>query len=1164
MSDLIANIDLNKSNLIEASAGTGKTYSLTELVVRLLVEEKIPLEQILVVTFTEASTQDLRDKVRRKLKEKFKSTETSSETKMLLEQAIKNFEQSSIETIHSFCLKILKENAFETGLSLGIQLITDSSSIVQEITADFWAKETYGLSRAHVEFLRGKQFLPSYLLKLYKHRENHPNGKLYPKTKYTTPPDLSAYTAAFEKMKASWNQGSKELEGFLTKNKPDGRKYQDRYMEKRLTMVGDFFNSRGLPLTSIPSEYQYFQASNYFEWSKKEMPQPPELMYQMDEFEEQFVEITEALTKWLHGLLCRYVDFTEAQSKLRKEMREEVDFNDILSLFVAALQGPQGPNLVSILQTRYHAALIDEFQDTDKGQYFIFQSIFGTGRLFMIGDPKQSIYSFRGADIGAYLKASANVLNKTHLDRNYRSDPSLVEALNYLYQRSENPFLVPEIESKVLKFREDRKDKFSCSCKLLFWPLTSQPTHGNAKDSKQIQGAYGDDTIPRLIAAEVLELLASGGKIEPKDIAILTRNNKQVLAIGQELEKWGVPVSAQTDQSLLLLSETEELLLILKAMLEPHNVKYIKNALATSLMGLTAQEIFELNFDQQSLGLWMEKFQYWSETWESQGIYKACRLWMEELNCKPKLLAQKRGETQLGYLNQILTLLATKEQAQLFNPFELLHWVEQEKLEDPKAYEAQPVVGGSAVSILTAHKSKGLEFSVVICPYLGFAKDDKLRHLESFYQEGEEEITIPLTMEVLEQFKEELNKESLQEDLRVLYVALTRAKHQLITFLSPVGHYFRSALAYLLFFDNSPFTVISEFQKSLKAMGSEDLKALVVGLCEGSKGLIELKEISENLELSPWEPVKSQTQKFAALELTTRLDQSHKITSFSALTRNAGHAAKALWENREEDPETLLTFPIGETAEVVLKDFPKGAKAGNFFHELFENIEFSSFSAESSEELVLQSLAKYQFGEELLPTAVQAVSDVLGTSLKSAQATFSLQSLTAEKVFAELDFIFPIVAGLTPHKLAEVISRHEEALGAEFNGYAAQVETLDFMKLRGFLKGFIDLTFVQGGKYYIADYKTNFLGVQFKDYSRIKIAESMMEHHYPLQLLLYQLAIHRLLSLKIPDYHFSTHMGGAFYLYLRGMHPGQNTGVYFTDATEGLVMELDLLMKGKL
>ena len=271
---------------------------------------------------------------------------------------------------------------------------------------------------------------------------------------------------------------------------------------------------------------------------------------------------------------------------------------------------------------------------------------------------------------------------------------------------------------------------------------------------------------------------------------------------------------------------------------------------------------------------------------------------------------------------------------------QLLHWVEQEKLEDPKAYEAQPVVGGSAVSILTAHKSKGLEFSVVICPYLGFAKDDKLRHLESFYQEGEEEITIPLTMEVLEQFKEELNKESLQEDLRVLYVALTRAKHQLITFLSPIGQYFRSALAYLLFFDNSPFTVISEFQKSLKAMGSEDLKALVVGLCEGSKGLIELKEISENLELSPWEPVKSQTQKFAALELTTRLDQSHKITSFSALTRNAGHAAKALWENREEDPETLLTFPIGETAEVVLKDFPKGAKAGNFFHELFENIEF--------------------------------------------------------------------------------------------------------------------------------------------------------------------------------------------------------------------------------
>ncbi|MDX2471235.1 MAG: exodeoxyribonuclease V subunit beta [SAR324 cluster bacterium] len=1164
MSDLISNINLNQSNLIEASAGTGKTYSLTELVVRLLVEEKIPLEQILVVTFTEASTQDLRDKVRRKLKEKFKSSDSSKEAKILLDQAIKNFEQSSIETIHSFCLKVLKENAFETGLSLGTQLITDSSSIIAEITADFWASETYPLARPYIEFLQANRFFSSQLIKLYKHRENHPKGQLYPHKQYTSPPDLAAYEALFNRTKASWAKGNKALEEFLTKNKPDGRKYQDRYMENRIFKVDQFFNNSRLQTSKLPSELQYFQASNYFEWSKKEMPEPPELMYELDEFEKEFVEITEALTKWLYGLLCRYVDFTQTESKLKKELREEVDFNDLLSLFVAALEGPQGPNLISILQKRFHAALIDEFQDTDKGQYFIFNSIFGEGRLFMIGDPKQSIYSFRGADMGAYLKASANVANKTHLDTNYRSDPKLVQALNYLYQRAEKPFLIPEIESKVLNFRDQVKDRFPSSCKLLYWPLSNQPTHGRAKNSNQIQSAYGDEAVPKLVAAEVLDLLSSKTKTEPKDIAILTRNNKQVLAIQRELEKWGVPVSAQTDQSLLLLNETEELLLILKAMLEPHNLKFIKNALSTSLMGLAAQEIYELNFDQQALGVWMEKFQLWSEVWEAQGIYKASRLWVEELNCKVKLLGQKRGETQLGYLNQILTLLATKEQAQMFNPYELLNWLEQEKVENPKAYEAQPVVGGSAVAILTAHKSKGLEFSIVICPYLGTAKDENLRHLEAFYKEGEEEITIPLTLEILEGFKAELETQRLSEDLRLLYVALTRAKHKLIMLLSPIGQYQRSAFAYLLFFQASPFTVVSEFQKSLKDMGPDDLKHQVLGLCEASQGLIEFAEVTENIDLTTWEPAQIQNQNFAALELKSKVDQSHKITSFSALTRFAGHADKALWENREEDPETLLSFPIGETAEVVLKDFPKGAKAGNFFHELFENIGFSSFSIETSNELINSTLGRYQFSEELNPTVNQAVTDILSTPLKTDIGAITLKALPQDQIFAELDFIFPILKDLTPSKLASVISLHEEALGPFFKGYGALVEELNFMKLKGFLKGFIDLTFVHEGKYFIADYKTNFLGDQFKDYSSEKIAESMMEHHYPLQLILYQLAIHRLLTLKIQDYSFATHMGGAFYLYLRGMHPGQNTGVYFTADTEALVMELDSLMKGEL
>lgn len=1195
------------TTLIEASAGTGKTYTITTLVLRLLLEQGLRIEEILVVTFTEAATAELQHRIRGRLREALERFETSvsSEDELLealyqrvgskgrpqairrLRAALTSFDLAAISTIHGFCKRMLQENAFESGVLFDTELIADQEPLLRELVRDFWSRRTHDIDPVFARYLQDRRVGPESLMSLAWSAAD-PDLPVLPQAsqiKGEQHLDEAALRQHFGLFRGQWSAQGKALLSALVKMRWDlrGMDYFEDNLRSHAFAVDDYVSTA---VPHLPPEgLKVFSRSRLLEAAAgKSLPASP-LIDQISSYLDAVEMASQDKQTRLLRLRRDLVEHVRSKLPEIKDAQNIQSFDDLLHGLRDGLRDPvHGQTLASAISTRYRAALIDEFQDTDPVQYEIFSSCFAKsgGHLFLIGDPKQAIYAFRGADVFAYMQAVQEAGQRAFtLNVNWRSDPSLILAVNQLFTRLEHPFVFDRIGFQPVQPRPKVEDTFGGAA----LHVVHIPLKAAKRNKAPIPKTWLNKHLPPAVAGDIARMLdqaTRGGfmmgdsELGPGDIAVLVRTNQQAIDIEEALRKLGIPSVRQGDSSVLDSAEASQLEALMAAVVDPGDRGALRGALATELMGYQAHEIANLEHQEGEWDTLIQRFQGWKTLWETQSLSRMFREVLEAQALQERLLSLVDGERRLTNLLHLVELLNTAALEQSFDPLSLLRWMRLERDSsdtDPGGAEARKLrleSDSQAVQLVTIHKSKGLEYPVVFCPYLWDARlagprDETL----CFHDENNDGLrTLDIGSANFSAHRAQTDLETRAEDLRLLYVALTRARHRCVLYWGPFRNHEISPLGTLLHQPPAAGMGQTSLDRSSQAiLGLNDarMRGELEALAAASDGRISVRGLDNGIV------PEFQVQGRLARNLESRtpefkLDTDWRIGSFSRLAHGAHapyHAAPSPQAELGVDHDHGAHLPSAElepALPITLSPFPRGAQAGTFFHQILEDVDFQDLSA--LDELVTKNLADHGFEEHWTPLVSQALREILETPFAPDLA---LQDIPQSARLDELQFTLPVASGLgaalEPDSLAQVLEDSQDP-GLP-PGYAQQIRALGFPRLRGFLTGFVDLIFLHQERWYVVDYKSNHLGDGLEAYHHSKLPKAMAESHYVLQYLLYTVALHRFLKQRLPDYSYETHMGGVYYLYLKGMHPSRdhNHGCYAHRPTWTLIRGLDELLR---
>jgi len=1172
-------VSLSGLNLIEASAGTGKTYTLAELYLRLILEKDLKVSEILVVTYTRAATEELRDRLRQKLvdarddllkdpvdremlAEIVEVEDIRSATYKLI-SAIQGFDEAAIFTIHGFCQRVLADFAFESGLRFELELIGDDLVLLQSATDDFWRREISAADKDFVAYLLAKKETPETLLRSIRQLVGKPyiNNLAIPEMDV----EKCAQQAQqhFIQLKKVWLQENEQVIATLNnKTLLNGNKYRTASVEKWLVFLANMLNQESLP-ASLFEGFEKFTQGKMEEGLKKDQ-HLPELNFwlvceQVFEHYQQLQQARELQHQQLRVTLLDYLRESLPEQKLKQQVQS---YDDLLINLEKALNGQRGDWLVEQLRKQYQAALIDEFQDTDPVQYASFSRIYADSGLptFLVGDPKQAIYSFRGADIFTYLKAKSRAEHEHTLTTNWRSHPQLVSAVNSLFKRHSEPFIYQDIPFLAVGAARDNAEALKVndtdsSALQIMWAGSDKPMA--KRELTAISATVTADEIAMLLnqshngeASLFDDKIKKTRCLTGGDIAVLVRNHRQANAVQQCLQQRGVNSVQQGRDNVFTSNEAQLLERVLLAVVEPNNEQRVTAALATNLWGFDAGELYALKHNESQWHAQLDFFYDLHQLWLKHGFMRVFRQLLISVSAQQRLLSQPEGERQLTNLNHVAELIQAEFRHQNDGMEQVLYWLVthiQSAQENDEAAQLRLESDEQLVKIITIHKSKGLEYPIVFCPFLWdanlrSAKDDVI----SFHQDDDNKQACAAFSEpALSQAADSVTIEEQAEDSRLLYVALTRARERCIVIWgnakgrSDGSHVSNAALFSLL-------------HPTLNELDSDVMLDDLTTLAEQSDGNISLQRISEQDRVS-YQAANEQSKSLEVRIFNGDIQQPWRIGSFSALTK--GHDA----ELPDYDAQTSTTI---DTVQPIIRSgldrfsFPRGAQAGTCLHALFEYWDFTSDDHEAMQKLVLRTLLQYGFDEKWVPVACQWLSEVLATPM--GENKIFLNQLTQDKRLDELAFYFPVV-DLTVSKLQQKLL----PLLPESSPLKTVISRLNFYDLTGFMKGFIDLVFEHEGRFYIVDYKSNHLGHSEHDYQAEQLNNAMISHDYPLQYLIYTLALHRYLKIRLPDYDPEQHLGGSYYLFIRGMKADWGQSGIFYDKPELTVLNaLDSCLQG--
>ncbi len=1174
-------IPLKGLGLIEASAGTGKTYTITALYLRLLLEQSLSVEQILVVTYTKAATAELKERIRERMVEArsallsgvseepliqslIASINNRAEAERQLNSAILSFDRAAIYTIHGFCQRALIDHAFESSQPFERELEPDQSSLIQEVTQDFWRRELCHASPHFTRYLINCGTTPTTLLK--------PISNTLDKVqiKVCGCPPAASLTQHERDLQASWNSlrelwkhHSAEVMEQLNQGQLNKRSYPPAQMHHWQRALSAQLQIKAFPNTLF-AKFENFTRSKLVKSTNKGKEPPEHTFFEAcEQFQQQFQLIQQAYNQQFIALRGALRSYLLQELPKRKKERHVQTYDDLLTELQRALKQPEG-HLANTLQQRYQAALIDEFQDTDPIQYDIFSRIYSGSEqpLFYVGDPKQAIYGFRGADIFTYLEAKRAAQQIHTLDTNWRSLPGLINTVNHLFSRPQS-FLLNGIHYSDVQAADqplDALEEQAGEIEPFRFRLLESADKPLTKEVASERAA--DDTAEEI--ARLLNLGQTGeatvGKrpLSGGDIAVLVRSHQQAQLISSRLLQRGI-FSVQSSQASLFESpqalELEQLLL---AVAEPRRETRLKAALTTDLLGFNASTLTQLNQDEQALSDQIEQFNRYHKQWREQGFAHLFYSLLNQRSIAQRLLTFTDGERRLTNLLHLGELLQQQEQSHQPGMYGLINWLSQQRREPPQQHEASQLrleSDENLVQILTIHKSKGLEFPIVFCPFLW---DGRLRTQEkkertfTFHDADSGEAQLELGSEQIEQHRPLAVREEMAENLRLLYVALTRAQYRCYVSWGYIKSAEHAAMSWLLHPPEEPAQAdaIEQMAAAFKKLKHDGVAMRLAQLADELPGALRVDPaLIEGGDRYVGDHRSDKA--LCARAFTQPIYSNRRLTSFSALTAGV-----------ESDLPDYDAYTRSDTIQPPSQGlscftFPRGARAGSALHDIFEHHDFTEADQAPLAQRVESTLQRYGFPELWQPVASQMINQVLDTALDDA-GTIKLRDVPQSQRLNELEFCFPLAA-LSAVELKQRLVDHNFAQHAAIS---QAIEELNFKQIEGFLKGFVDLIFEADGRFYLVDYKSNWLGDQLDDYNQDAMAVAMAEHSYYLQYLLYVVALHRYLASRLPNYHYETHFGEVYYLFLRGMQPGSGeSGIYRDRPSLALIESLDRLFK---
>lgn len=1120
--------DLNGSNLIEASAGTGKTYSIAILALRLILEKNISVEKILMVTFTKAAVAELHERVRLFIRlaqkvsqghaipdntiafmvEQAMQLEGTLAIQERLNNAVLLLDEIEIMTIHSFCQQTLNEFAFETNQLFGAEMFTDLDSVIEQEVNEFWRVH---ISTMDVEVLSllGFEELRQDIRAIIKEQLE---GKHY--SEYDADVTYTIEDISIQKYR-----------GLETLVQEESLKHEERVLQafhKYKDQIAEVCHASKaktkkeyIACLDDPAAFISLLNNGKENVLTKALPQPFVQVYNESS---GFIGSAADLVRLNFKSRLYFFAIQQIVKSVKHFLLKNnlLGYNDLIQNLYKALKEQENPALVAALQEKYKAVFVDEFQDTDREQYEIFRSAFPAPTiLFLIGDPKQSIYAWRKADIFTYFIARSNVNRLYSMNVNYRSSEVLIEAMNkfFLPDQEFDTFCFNQQEESIEYFPVESPDNNSKGTLLYEGNQDIPISIFECKNKDAIQLGVADQ-IQALLTDPAYKIEKDGQhvQIKPSDIGILVRKNSDGEAIKKYLSQKGIAAVTINDAKVLSTVEAKEILYLLEAILEP-GLAAINRALLSGFTGFTTEEILQLNEEKV-----LQYFQQYKTIWIEDGIYPALIKFVKEFEVRERLMEQKaiQGERSVSNLFQLIELLNQAQQYKELSPEELISWLKRgingmETQGDE--YQMRMESDEDAVKIVTIHKSKGLEYKIVFAPFLDMNAEGNFKILK--YREPQTGAYI--AKEALRLTPEEKawnNLQQEQENRRLIYVAITRGVYKCFVYKNNAAYFRNSSLA--------------TFINAIKPVADQQL--------------ISIGDLPQ-YELKPYRMEESEVKRKPLY--ATRFSLKEENWSKLSYTRISVHGEHIPRERSKEFEHTYDEF--------VFNKLRFGAATGNLLHQLFEDIDFSR--EDLWDEIIARTLKSY------LPNAQdsyaillrQMLDHVLKVPITMGYDTFSMSDIPYYKRISELEFDFPVSA-LQTNQLS--------IFGGE--GKIINTRSFEGKALEGIMNGKIDLFFEHACRYYVLDWKSNYLGFKVEDYSKEALLQSMNENNYHLQYLLYTVAVKKYLQSRIPGFDYEKHFGGIIYLFLRGVRREDNNGIFTARPSLKKIQGLENMLNKKI
>jgi exodeoxyribonuclease V beta subunit len=1164
---------LEGTTLIEASAGTGKTYTLTAVLLRLVAEHGLPIERILVVTFTEAATAELKEKIRTVLWRACREIEGIRSGDRFfaefaagiqepeiavarLREAIASFDLAVICTIHGFCRRLLHDNAFESGSLFEIELEGDQKEVLLGVVEDFWRERIYRESSLFISYLMDHSVSPESLAVMLGNIPRGPFTRLIPSLKnLDTDAAEARFISSFRKLKQAWMDSGREAaislegSGVLKRNI-----YRPGSIPELVRAMDAYFEQKELTM-SLFKGFEKLTASKIAESCKKGSSCPVHQFFDACGMHlEEHRRLDEFYADKLVVFKSQAFEFVQDSLGRRRRETGKMSFDDLLLDVHDALAGPAGARFAEAVRDSFEAVLIDEFQDTDAVQWSIFKRVFhgGGSKVFMIGDPKQAIYAFRGADIFAYMRAAGESEARYTLRTNWRSEAGLLSAVNTLFSRGSQPFVfrdIPYVPSDPASVTSDRRSGTGLHPFNIWFlrPKSEKSVEGRKEARRRIADAVAGE-ITRLIESGRDGLARIGDEpLSERHIAVLVRTNNEAALMQETLRSLGIASVRHQTGNVFETREAKEIQRLLTAVAEPRDSGLLRAALSTDLMGMRGEDFIRFEGDPDDWERLIDLFHGYNRLWHEQGFIRMMRRLLSERRVVSRAVSMPGGErsaTNLLHLSELLQQASAGRRT----PEALLKWL-FEHIEGGAGEKDEHLIrlesDKEAVTLVTIHKSKGLEYPVVFCPFCwGESTVKKGRPLTFHDPAADFQLVVdigekwdPLHVSLAEQ-------ELLAENLRLLYVALTRARVACYLVWGSIYNTGTSAPAWIFHRPDPPLQtgVVEALEERCGELSPGRMEEEVKQAAAGAAENIEVLPLPDDRSALPMSGEKT-AEELSFRNFKGRIDSEWRLASFSSLVLGA-HFTPEMPDHDEAGPGAAVVEEP-EPGPAPFEDifsFPRGARAGSFLHEVLEHADFKNTGKPETADLVRGKCEIHGFNPKWTDAVTGMLQNLVSTLLSPDLPGFTLSELGPEDRLNELEFLFPM-ARMTPDILAGAFRLHQSGIP----GWVPEtIGRLQFPPAKGFMKGFIDMVFQRGNRFYLVDWKSNFLGDKIEDYRRERLDRAMETGYYMLQYHIYALALDRYLALRIPNYSYRDHFGGVFYVFLRGVRreAGPDYGIF--------------------